>query len=144
MPLLLKNFLDPYFAAPDDWRFFLLSNWPTVVGNLHTKMRLEKIQDDMLVIGVYNMHWMHELFMLSRSIIKTINAKLDQPYVTKVRFVIAEPREQQKAKKIMKTSIPERSYTLSQRERKVLDGVKDTELQEALKNFLVRCENTRR
>ena len=143
MPLLLKNFLDPYLVAQDDWRFFLLTNWSSIVGNLHTKMRLEKIQDDMLVIGVYNMHWMHELFMLSRSIIKTINAKLDQPYVTKVRFVIAEPREKQKAKKIMKTSIPERSYTLSQRERKVLDGIKDTELQEALKNFLVRCENTR-
>lgn len=144
MPLLLKSFLDTYFSEPDDWRIFLLKNWSTVVGTLHTKMRLEKIQDDMLVIAVYDVHWMHELFMLSSSIIKTINAKLDQPHVKKVRFIVAERAEKKPEKKIIKkTFLPTKVHSLTSHQRQILSAINDHELQEVLKKFLMRCESMR-
>src|SRR5215467_9441991 len=68
------------------WHIQLFEHWPTIVGSLSQVMRLEKINGTMLIIGVYDASWMHELHMLSPVLIQTINQHLDTPYVHRVRF----------------------------------------------------------
>ncbi len=165
MSKTIKDILSSLLTTNNDWRLFLLQNWPTIVGNLHEKMRLEKIHDTTLIIGVYDSHWMHELFALSRVILRTINSKLDAPHVQKLHFRLAQQKNltenipSAKSKKSNSLAYPSTrpslilsgvegsSYgknryakkNLTSAERHALTKIHDTELQEHLKNFLARC-----
>ena len=91
MALPLQSIVSSFLQSNTDWRKRLVQEWPTMVGDLHTKMRLERIgQDSTVVIGVYDIHWMHELHMLSPLIMQTINEKLGSAVVKKIRFIVTD------------------------------------------------------
>ncbi|MGC2310996.1 MAG: DUF721 domain-containing protein [Candidatus Babeliaceae bacterium] len=101
MTKLLKNIIPTLFPQ-HDWRWRLLTHWQEVVGPLHTHMRLEKIDNDIVFIGVYDSHWMQELFMLSRDLLHTMNAKLDKPHINHLRFSLVDQRSVKNKNKVHK------------------------------------------
>src|SRR5437762_7574752 len=97
MAVYLKDVLHAVINPEKNWKTDLLYKWNEIVGPLHNKVRIEKIHDDTLILGVFHSCWMQELYLLSPLLIKTINEKLDQPYIKQLRFKhIGIKRTQQK------------------------------------------------
>lgn len=120
------------------WQIRLARDWGTIVGDLHIRICLKKIQDTTVIIGVYDSHWMQELFMLSRVIMRRINEKLGNAYVTQLRFQLIEPHISQPPKKSAVTAAPiKRSITPAHAQ--AIQQIKDDQLQEVLKSFYMRC-----
>jgi len=135
----VKNLLHSFFKQ-ESWKVKLLSEWESIVGNLASKMILEKIESTSLVIGVYESCWLQELYLLSSVLINTINKHLDKPRIQNIRFIHATPKQIIKKKndepKILTKQPP---LCLSHREEEALSKIKDKQLKEALHKFLGRC-----
>lgn len=144
MATALNALLTQVFAHSTDWRFKLLKNWPQIVGHLHTKMRIEKMSEDTIFLGVYDSSWMAELYALSRLLLKKINEALDQPRFVHVRFKLASVKQRSKIyKSKYSVNIARKPVLLNEKQRKALAVIKDPQLKEALTNFLARCEEQR-
>ncbi len=136
----IKNFVKDILDQNNNdksWQIFLLSNWNSIIGKLSNKVKLEKIYNDTLVLGVYDSCWMQELFLLSNAIIIQINAKLDKPRIKSLRFKKIEHKKQQT--KNIKTKKIYKDVELTQKEMQSLTNIKDEQLQQELKRFLIRC-----
>lgn len=138
MPKHVHIFLTSLLPDQENWKVQLLSNWPTIMGHLHTKVQLEKINNDTLVLGVYNAAWLQELYLLSPMLLTAINQKLDQPRIKHLRFKQAGTPVNMVKKSETKTRQPTH-VTLSAHEHAALAQMKDPQLREALKAFLIRC-----
>ncbi len=138
----LKTVLAATIGQPQCWKRKLLAEWPTIVGTLHSRMNLEKVYDDTLIIGVYDSSWLNELYLLSHVLIKTINQALEKPYIKKVRFKHVVPLPSSAGKKIPeKKEAPTRvKITLNSYEAQALLKIKDEEMRTALHLFLSRCK----
>lgn len=135
---MLKDLLSRTFQAT--WKTKLLTEWPEIMGNLADKVTIEKIYDDNLVLGVHDTSWLHELYMLSPVLIKTINSYLEKPYIKSVRLKHATtPKKQSPTLTPLVVSQTPQPVLLTPKEHKALHIIKDTELQEVLKTFLYRC-----
>jgi len=135
----LKNLLHSILNTQDDWKIQLLSNWPSIIGNLHTKVKIEKIKGDILVLGVYDSCWLQELYLLSSVLLKTINAKLDQPRIKQLRFKKIGIQKRKKVKKVERQRRTYKKVSPTLKEQKALEKIEDPQLSAALKDFLVRC-----
>lgn len=146
----LKSILDRYTRTAPSWSIFLLQNWPTIVGSLAVRINLLEVKGEMLVIGVYDPHWMHELYLLSPLLISTINSKLEKPYVKHVRFVLAQKRANLAARGqalLAGNSLPVGSYRTMRpnkrptaRQERLLKEIKDPELAHELERLLAQCK----
>ena len=136
--ITLKDLLNRAFRAT--WKTKLLTDWPTIMGNLADKVTVEKIYDDSLVLGVDDTSWLHELYMLSPVLIKTINAHLEKPYIKTVKLKHSTKIKKQSptlpAAPVYQTPQP---VALTPQEKKALTVIKDNELQNVLQTFLYRC-----
>lgn len=141
MVRLLKDFLPKLIPLQHDWKVKLLHSWGTIMGRFSSKVRLEKIEEDLLVLGVFDACWMQELYLLTPTLLLKINESLDQPRIKQLRFKRAglEKRSQCKTvgKKIV-TKRQERALTVD--EKQVLNSVKDEQLRDALLSFLQQCQ----
>lgn len=141
MALAIKNLVDSLLKKQDDWRINLLQNWQTIIGALHNRIRLERIADNTVVIGVYESHWMQELYLLQRCILTSINKHLDQPRVVQLKFKLVE---QKKPKEPVKhISIPQAivmPVVLTFEQKKALCLIKDEQLRSYLTTYLSRCK----
>lgn len=123
------------------WQMYLIQNWRPIMGNLHTRVCLEKIQGDTLVVGVYDSHWMQELFLLQSMLIDMINAHFDQPYIKTIRLKLAKQAEQNKKKSYtQKIEKPQVVVQLTEKHQEALAQVKDEQLQKILSQFLQHCK----
>lgn len=135
----IKNLLPLILAQQNNWKFDLLNNWKTIFGPLSSKVYLEKIHEDTLILGVQDSCWLQELYLLSAMLLKTINQTLDQPRIKHLRFkTIGIKKEKQRNNSIKKERCIQ-PVTLSVDENQALKDIKDPELQRALKDFLIRC-----
>ncbi len=135
----IKQLIHAVFDQPDNWKIDLLRNWDSIIGNLNTKVYLEKITDDTLVLGVTDSCWLQELYLLSHVILQVINEKLDRPRIKQLRFKKIGIRP---VKKQTYTAPKPRTRTkrpLTQKEQRALTHIKDAQLQQALEDFLIRC-----
>lgn len=138
MILPLKEAIDKVLEPENDWKLNLLKNWNVIVGSLKTRTRLEKINDDMLLIGVYEGHWMQELFLLSRVIINSINNFLGQKRIKTIKFKLVE--EKKKIKTVIKLSeIKLKKVNLNYEQKKALENIPDEQLRAHMHSFLIRC-----
>ncbi len=125
------------------WQMYLIQNWRTIVGNLHTRICLEKIQEDTIVVGVYDAHWMQELFLLNSMLLTMMNAHFDKPYIKQIRLKLAKqnPETVKKKKKLPAAAVgPSLTINLTEEHRVALAQVKDSELQKILQDFLGYCK----
>jgi flagellar biogenesis protein FliO len=135
----VKKILENLLSHHNNWQLQLLQNWPTIVGSIRTKVQLLKIQEDTLVIGVLDSCWLQELYLLSPLLIKTINEKLDQPRIKKLRFKTVGITDKEEKKKAPLKRITTKNVQLSIREQETLNQIKDEQLRRVLKEYLMRC-----
>jgi hypothetical protein len=138
MALCIKELLHAIIRPDKDWKTFLLYQWDTIVGSLHDKVRIEKIYDDTIILGVFHSCWIQELYILSPLLLKTINEKLDQPYIKQIRF------KQISKKKIVthkqrNAAVQKKEVQLTKKDELSLAKVTDPALRDALKAFRMRC-----
>lgn len=139
----LKTVLEGSFSlSTNSWKTKLLTEWPTIVGNLHDKITLEKIHGDTIIIGVYDVSWLQELYMLSAVLLKTINSHLDKPYLKKIRLKYATKKNNPivVTKKKIEPTVERKKIELNAMESGALLKIKDNEMREALHLFLSRCK----
>ena len=136
----LKSLLDTTFGASTSWQLQLASQWPDLVGNLATIMSLEKIYGSTLIVGVYEQSWIQELYMLSGMIIKTINENLTGAKIEKIQFKLATRKEKIVPKKPVFSETKQHAIALNKREELALVAIRDEELREVLKSFLISCK----
>lgn len=141
----VKDILEQLLHTADgNWRFHVIRQWKELVGDLHTRMRLEKITEHTLVVGVYDSHWMQELHLISPLIIRTINAGLGHPYVKRIQFKLARHKELPKKRNNSPVPSPQqRPLVLTAQQRQALHTLPDGELREVLTAFLARCYRER-
>lgn len=135
----IKTILPTLIADRESWKFTLLSNWPKIIGNLSNKVCLEKVQDDTLVLGVYDSCWLQELYLLSHLLITTINQHLDQPRIKHLRFKKAARPKVKKESSSHKKNAAHYPVILKLSEKAALKRIQDPQLREALERFLIRC-----
>ena len=134
---ILNSLLQPS-VHHEAWKLNLIKNWPTIIGSLHDKVSLQKINASSVVLGVHDSSWIQELYLLSKLILKKINDQLDKPRIITLRFQCIEKKEvahKQKSKVFSIKKIRE----LKPLEIKALQKINDPELSQALQGFLQRC-----
>ncbi len=140
MVISLKQLL-PGILKQEEWKLQLLSDWPTIVGSLHTKMCIKKIDKTTLIVGVYESNWLQELYYLSSVLLKSINTHIKNSTLTHIKFVNAPQKKFFKEyKKSEVKNRPERKLiALTEKEQYALEKIKDEALKKVLHNFLSRC-----
>jgi hypothetical protein len=137
----VKNILDSLLQPSiqkEAWKINLIKNWPTIIGSLHEKVSLQKINATSIVLGVYDSSWIQELYLLSKLILKKINSNLDRPRIETLRFQCIEKKEHVIQKQAAAPR-PERKITLKPQESLALQKIHDPQLSDALQGFLKRC-----
>ena len=139
MALYLKELLHAIIHPEKNWKTDLLYRWRDIIGSLNSKVRIEKIYDDTLILGVFHSCWMQELYLLSPLLIKTINEKLDQPYIKQIRFKHVGLKELQKNKAQYSPTKKKKDVQLTKEDECTLAKIADPALRSALKAFRIRC-----
>jgi hypothetical protein len=140
----LGDLVATIFHQEHDWKIALLRSWPDIVGPLATKVRIEKITENALVLGVQDSCWLQELYLLSPMLLKTINKTLDQPRIKTLRFMVADITiKNGKKKSLEQPKQPPKKVYLNSTEQAALSAIVDQELSHALRQFLVRCYQER-
>ena len=142
MVVLIKDIIPQLLEEKVDWHRALLQNWQSIVGTLKTRIRIEKIYDNTLIIGVYESHWMQELYLLSSVLIDSVNTFLGEPRIAHLRFKLVEEK---KRTPFLKKSVKTRKQTalrLSVAQEKALASLKDEQLKKALRDFWGRCQES--
>ena len=139
----IKHILPHIMGKTNDWKLQLLANWPSIIGPLSSKVQIEKIEKDTMILAAEDSCLVQELYLLSPLLLKTINETLDQPRIKNLRFKSAGIRKVKK--RIKDENKPEYNKIpkLSASENKVLEKIKNPQLQQALKDFLIRCYRER-
>ena len=140
----IKNLLKPFIQAKVDWKLKLLNQWETIMGNLAQHATVEKIYQDTIVLGVYDSCWLQELYLLSPTILHTINQHLDQPRLKQIRFKHAVKNTKAPVAKPQVKDWRHKPIPLNAMEKTALEKIQDSSLKEALKSFLVRCHQERK
>lgn len=135
----LKELVNYVFPVQSDWRLLLVRLWPELVGDLHERMRLERIKGDVVIVGVFDACWIHELFMLSPTLITLINERLGGMYVRKLHFILTDRRVLlSRQKKIEIAGHKKTGISMGSRHQQVLRTIKDEQLQKILETFFYR------
>lgn len=137
----IKNFFAPIIPHYKVWKINLIENWNTIVGDLHEHVTLINIQNNMLLLGVYDSTWLQELYILSPVLLKTINDYLGDEHITRLRFKNIGYKKNKKnlhEKKIVEKKI--KKPHLTTRERTILTSIHDSELRNELERYLIRCK----
>ena len=139
-PEKIADIIPLIFQHEHQWKYDLLRNWQTIFGPMSDKVRLESINKDILVLAVKDACLMQELYTLSSVLLNAINKTLDKPHVQHLRFkragitnkkIIRQPEQ--------RNTIELSSIILTTQEEKALKTIKDPQLAQAMKEFLIRC-----
>lgn len=139
----IKDILPLIIGSQDNWKIKLLNNWNVIWGNLSSKVHLERIDKQQLIIGVHDSCWMQELHMLSHLLLHTINKTIGSEHIKQLRFKKVEKKQKNQSINtktlVNKETIIQSSRNLNTKEQSALNRIKDPQLSTALKQFLIRC-----
>jgi len=135
---ILDSLLQPS-NTEQAWKINLIKNWPTIIGSLHERVSLQKINTTSVVLGVYDSSWIQELYLLSKLILKKINSNLDRPRIETLRFQCIEKKEKTVQFK-KKSAFQQKTVILNQFQSAALQKIKDPELSQALQGLLQKCQ----
>ena len=138
----LKSIIKTLASFRQNWKFALLDQWPTIIGSLNSKISLEKVTENSVVLGVIDSCWMQELYLLTPLIQSLINKSLDKPRIKKVIFK-QKNNFQHKKQLNIKNKRSEMSHIkcipVSSKESAALVQIQDEELRHFLTQFRNRC-----
>jgi hypothetical protein len=151
----IKDFLPniaistPSSTTTPQWKFKLMQQWSSIMGNLVSKVSIHKIYGSSITLGVTDSGWMQELYMMSNLIKQKINTALDKPRIETIRFKYVSEKAKLpdlKTKAIGNeqasldlTSQDLTSRDLTSREKSALAKINDPELLIALTRLLKKC-----
>ena len=139
----IKVLLENYLKPADEWKLSLIQQWPHIVGELHSRMRIQRVNNDHVIIGVYDIHWMHELFHMTRFITEKINNSLGGSYIKTIRFVLVKKNE--RVQKNNEKNIAEKPFlptiNLTDREQNALTLIHDNELRGSLLAMITKIKS---
>jgi hypothetical protein len=138
----IKHILDAYLNVTT-WQTTLLKNWPDIIGRLSSRVHIEKIAHDTLILSVSDSCLLQELYLLSPVLCASINKMLDQPYIKQIRFKKAAPYHTKKMSTLNGASCALKNIRLTAAEQHALTCVSDGELRSALQAFCIRCHRER-
>jgi len=138
MARLLRDIV-PQILSHDEWQVVLARQWKEAVGNLKTRIRLEKIFDDTLVVGVYEYHWMQELYLLSPLLQDSLNKFLGHQRINHLRFVLVEDRKRVPRKPKPKLLVRPETVVLSIQQESALLTIEDEAFRKTLREYWGRC-----
>lgn len=125
------------------WQLQLAAQWPTIMGDLARRARLERVVGTQVVIGVYDSHWMHELHALSRMIIYRINTALKDAFpsdycITALRCVwVQQVKRATHATQPRKQEL--KTVSLTQTQFDTVQDLPSSDLRQALLDYYIRC-----
>ncbi len=134
-----KQLLQTIINPEKSWKTDLLYRWHDIIGSLHSKVRIEKIDGDILILGVSHSCWMQELYLLSPLLLKTINEKLDQPYIKQIRFKQMSSTTHKKNIHTFTAAKKKKDVALTKQDERTLAQITDPALRDALRAFRIRC-----
>ena len=123
------------------WKMLLFHKWDGIIGDLKDKVFIEKIQNNVLTLGVSHPAWAQELYFLTDTLKVKINEALSEERIVDIRFKTVvfkkQPKKDQKDKMVKMETIKEdfRKVTLSSKESICLNQVKNDELRAALLTY---------
>lgn len=127
------------------WKIKLLNSWESVIGNLKGKVRIEKITETSLMLGVTHSTWAQELFLLSPMIKKKINRLLKEDKIKSIKFKTVKldkkTQNQPEKPKYPRQQQRQTEYCLTISEHNKLKLINNSELADALEKFYIRCKN---
>lgn len=136
----IGNYIRKAMPGEVDWRVRLLNAWERITGTIGTQVRLEKIEEELLVIGVYDACWMQELYLLTPVLLGIINQNLDRPRIKQLRFKRAGKRERKQQPLPRKGQVwKDPEYRLTRIEQTALTHITDPQLRDALARYRARC-----
>lgn len=129
-------------SSPEQsWKSNVMQNWNEIMGSLASKVFIERIYQDIIILAVTDSCWMQELHLLSELIKTKINQTLSEPRIKTIRFKYST-RKIARAPKINAqtptTYIPKQ---LTTQEQQALAHIQDPELSQALMRFLQKCHH---
>jgi hypothetical protein len=144
-PAILVN------AIPKEhrWKIRLFQGWHHVIGQLGDKVRIEKIYNNTLVLGVSHPSWAQELLMLSSILRKKVNDVLEEDRIKTIRFSSASfrtpPVKHDTTASSHRTCVASQPplQPLNDEERAHLATIPNEELRCALEHFYVHCKRRR-
>jgi hypothetical protein len=138
MALPIKEVLDRILSSSDGWQSKLVKNWKACVGPLHEQIRLERIYKDTVVLGVYNVHWMQELYLLSRTILYGINHMLGGQHVNHLKFQLVARSISTRKRQRIALPLDYPCHQITHKENRALEQIKDPELKKLLYAYLLK------
>lgn len=131
----LSDCLGTLLSQKNDWRTYLAREWHKAVGALADRMRLESVKNDLLIVGVYDPHWITELHYLAPQIIQEINTFLGGSRITRLQFVIATRKNETRKKIATTQQYRHKKASMSPHHIQILSSIKDGNLHDALEKF---------
>ena len=140
----IKNFIHGFaHITGENWKIELLKSWPSIIGNLGDRVFIEKIMDNMLILGVTDSSWMQELYILSVPLMTIINEHLKTPRIKRLRFKNISKKTKTENTINEKKIFVNRMLHLEKKHKTVLNNIRDPQIKSALKNYLRRCNETK-
>jgi hypothetical protein len=87
---------------------------------------------------------LQELYLLSPTLLHTINQHLDRPRLKQIRFKQTMRSTKKESAPKEETTWVKKEVRLNAMEETALERIQDPVLQKALKSFLVRCHQERK
>lgn len=152
MSRLIGTILTSIIPKEHLWKIKLFNGWDSIIGHLKDKVRIEKIDETSLTLGVCHATWAQELVFLSPIIKKKINSLLREDKIKNISFkTVRFKREHAKGitlreryslerKKMQKNLSVEQCLTIT--EHNILKTINNSELEKALEQFCLRCKKT--
>lgn len=136
----VSELLTETFNTNKSLQVLLATNWKSILGPISQNMRFEIVKGDKLIVGVYEIHWMQELYCFSNIILKKINDFIGKQEFKEIQFKLIEKKTNYSKyhKKPLKKN-DEFYINLTELQKKVLNEIVDLEFKQALIEYLSRC-----
>lgn len=142
MSTTIKSIINGLFSqtqGSNSWQTYVLTNWKTIIGDLHTHVCVEKIENTTIVLGVHDSCMLQELYLLSSLLLQRINKNLEKPHITQIRLKMATHKAPLTPEQKVSTAPKQKKLVLSQSQQHALEVIADVELRQALAAFFIRC-----
>jgi hypothetical protein len=145
----IKNYVKTLVSKEQQWKLQLLEQWPNIIGTLSNNVKLERVMDNKIFLGVPHSTWAQEIHLLSSHLKKTINAFLKKERIKDIRLrIIPQIKKtvatsRRKNKDYSNNHLQSENfhkYTLTTQDYISIQKIKDQELQTSMINFLMRCK----
>lgn len=143
MAKLIKSLLTNIIPQEHAWKITLFEQWSKTIGPIGAYVSIEKVEGNVLYIGVSHPTWAQEIQSLTPLILEKLNADLPGNPITSIRLrPMARPKKVLE-RRLRATPAPLAPVSLSGPEKQLLASAGDEQLQSTLAAYLLHCKAKR-